>query len=141
MKKTILFGCFIVLGFSVDAQVDSLKTNSLSDSNKIFTSVNIEAQFPGGLNGWKKYLMKNIDGGIAERKHAPSGSYTVIVSFIVSKEGAISDVKADNDPGFGTAKEAIKAIKSSPNWIPATVNNKPVISRKKQPITFMSSNY
>jgi protein TonB len=63
----------------------------------------------------------------------------VIVSFVVDKTGMISDVQAENDPGFGTKAEAIRAIRKGPNWIPAEQNGRKVIYRQKQSISFRVS--
>ena len=68
---------------------------------------------------------------------ATSGKYTVIVSFVVDKEGTISDVQAENDPGYGTAAEAVRVIKKSNKWIPAIQNGRNVIYRQKQSIAFL----
>ena len=70
---------------------------------------------------------------------APTGNYTVIVSFLVDKRGAISEVKAENDPGYGTAAEAVRVIERGPAWTPAVQNGRNVIYRQKQAITFVIS--
>ncbi len=72
-------------------------------------------------------------------KGAPPGKYTVVISFIVDKEGALSDIKAENDPGYGTAEEAIRMIAKGPSWIPAKQNGLKVIYRHKQSITYLVS--
>lgn len=64
------------------------------------------------------------------------GNYTVTVSFLVLQDGKIDEVEAENDPGYGTAEEAISVIRMSPDWIPAVQFNKLVIYRQKQNITF-----
>ncbi len=61
----------------------------------------------------------------------------MVVSFIVDKEGNVSDVKAENDPGYGTKDEAVKLIVKGPKWLPAIQNGKKVIYRHKQPIIFV----
>ena len=67
---------------------------------------------------------------------APPGRLTVVVSFLVDKDGNISEVKAENDPGYGTADEAVRVIKRGPKWIPAVQNGRNVIYRQKQSVTF-----
>jgi len=57
----------------------------------------------------------------------------------VDKTGGISEVKAENDPGYGTKDEAVRVIKRGPNWKPAVQNGRNVIYRHKQSITFMVS--
>jgi protein TonB len=41
---------------------------------------------------------------------------------VVSRDGSISDVKAENDPGYGTADEAVRVIKKGPKLTPAELN-------------------
>lgn len=109
------------------------------DYDKVFTVVQIPAEFPGGLPAWQKYLQRNLNSEIPVQNGAPEGKYTVYVTFIVDKTGVISDVQAENDPGYGTKDEAIKVIKKGPNWKPAVQNGRNVIYRHKQGITFIVS--
>ena len=109
------------------------------DYDKVFTVVQIAAEFPGGLPAWTKYLERNLNRDLPVENGAPPGKYTVIVSFIVSKTGAISDVTAENDPGYGTKAEAIRVITKGPSWKPAVQNGRNVIYRHKQSITFQVS--
>ncbi|NDC25615.1 MAG: hypothetical protein EBZ49_16010 [Proteobacteria bacterium] len=64
------------------------------DENQVFTSVEIEAGYPGGQVAWAKYLERNLDAQTPTNNGAPAGKYTVIMTFIVDKAGSISDVKA-----------------------------------------------
>jgi protein TonB len=106
------------------------------DYDKVFTVVQIAAEFPGGTAAWIKYLERNLNRDLPTENGAPPGKYTVIVSFIVDKNGAISDVKAENDPGYGTKNEAVRVIQKGPSWKPAIQNGRNVIYRHKQSITF-----
>lgn len=106
------------------------------DYDKVFTVVQIAAEFPGGLAAWQKYLERNLNRDLPVDNGAPPGKYTVTVSFIVDKTGVISDVKAENNPGYGTADEAVRVIRKGPNWKPAVQNGRNVIYRHKQKITF-----
>ena len=101
-----------------------------------FIPVQIPAEFPGGLQGWTRYLERNLNSDVPIENGAPAKAYAVIVTFIVDKEGKVSDVKAENDPGYGTKEEAIRVIKKGPNWIPANQNGKMVTYRHKQTIVF-----
>jgi protein TonB len=109
------------------------------DYDKIFTVVQIPAEFPGGLPAWAKYLERNLNRDLPVENGAPPGKYTVVVSFIVAKDGSISDVVAENDPGYGTKNEAVRVITRGPKWKPAVQNGRNVIYRHKQSITFMVS--
>jgi len=106
------------------------------DYDKEFKTVQIMAKFPGGPDAWSKYLQRNLKADTPTENGAPTGAYTVVVSFLVDKEGNISEVKAENDPGFGTAAEAVRVISRGPKWIPAVQNGRNVIYRQKQAITF-----
>jgi len=105
--------------------------------DSIFNIVEVEAQFPGGIDAWTKYLQRNLRTEVPIDNGAPEGSYTVVVSFLVDRDGNISQVQALNDPGYGTADEAIRVIKKSNQWIPALQNGNHVIYRQKQAITFV----
>ncbi len=109
------------------------------DYDKVFTVVQIAAEFPGGLPAWSKYLERNLNRDLPVENGAPPGKYTVVVSFIVSKTGDISEVTADNDPGYGTKAEAIRVITKGPKWKPAVQNGRNVIYRHKQSITIQVS--
>ncbi len=92
------------------------------DYDKEFKTVQIQAKFPGGSDAWIKYLQRNLRSDAPTDNGAPAGNYTVIVSFLVDKTGAISEVKAENDPGYGTATEAVRVIQRGPAWQPAVQN-------------------
>jgi protein TonB len=116
-------------------QVEAPKAQ-VEDYDKEFKTVQIEAQFPGGNAAWIKYLERNLNAEAPAENGAPPGKYTVIVSFLVDKNGNISEVQALNDPGYGTAAEAVRVIKKGPAWTPAVQNGRNVIYRQKQSITF-----
>ena len=109
------------------------------DENKVFNKVEVEASFPGGDAGWMRYLRNNLDAQVPIDNEAPEGTYTVIVRFIVSKDGSISDVVAENKVGYGMEAEAVKAIKKGPNWKPALQNGRNVNAYRRQPITYVVS--
>ena len=107
------------------------------DENKIFTKVEVEAGFPGGEDAWRNYLRKTLNANTPVDYGASGGKYTVIVKFVVSKDGSLSDVKCENDPGFGMCEESIRVIKKTKNWTPAIQNGRNVNAYRRQPITFI----
>ena len=107
------------------------------DENKVFNKVEVEATFPGGDAGWLRYVKNNIDANTPIDNGAPEGTYTVIVRFIVSKDGSISDVVPETKLGFGMEAEAVKAIKKGPKWTPAIQNGRNVNAYRRQPVTFV----
>lgn len=109
------------------------------DENKVFEKVEVEASFKGGEKEWRRYLERNLDANTPVENGAPAGSYTVVVQFIVDKEGKISDVKALTNHGYGMEEEAVKIIRKGPDWVPAVQNGRNVKAYRKQPITFVVS--
>jgi len=111
------------------------------DYNKEFTSVQVEAKYPGGPAAWKKYLERNLRQQTPVDNGAPPGQYVVVVSFLVAKDGTTSEVKAISapDPDYGTSDEAVRVIERSGKWQPAIQNGRQVIYREKQKIIFQVS--
>jgi len=107
-----------------------------NDEDKIFTKVENEAEFPGGEAAWRRYLERNLNPSAPVDNGAPQGTYQVIVRFIVSKDGSISDVTPETKFGFGMEEEAVKVIKKGPKWKPALQNGRNVNAYRRQPITF-----
>jgi protein TonB len=107
------------------------------DEDKIFTKVENEAEFPGGQQAWVRYLQKNLNANAPVDNGAAPGTYQVIVKFIVSKDGSISDVQPETKHGFGMEDEAVKIIKRGPKWTPALQNGRNVNAYRRQPITFI----
>ena len=103
----------------------------------LFTEVQTPASFPGGLPAWSEYLRRNLQTDIVKKNGGPPGRYTVIVSFQVDENGVLSNVKAINDPGYGTKEEAERVFKIGPNWKPGMQNEINVKSNLKQSITFL----
>jgi protein TonB len=95
-----------------------------------------QAEFPGGVDAWIKFLRNNIHDDIPANNNAPTGSYTVVVSFIIDEMGNITNVTAETNPGYGMAEEAVRVISTSPKWQPAPGNNHSVNYRQRQSIIF-----
>lgn len=113
------------------------KISLLDDENKVFTEEpQIQPEFPGGQSSWLRYLERTLNKQLPLKNGAPIGKYTVIVSFIVKKDGSVNDIKAKNDPGYGTKDEAIRVISRGPKWKPAVQNGRIVIYRHQVQIEF-----
>jgi periplasmic protein TonB len=117
------------------AQDTSAIKKTIADSSKTFSKVEFESDYPGGANGWARFLKANLQyPNKAVRKKIEG---TVIVQFIIDKDGSVSDVQAISGPeSGGLMEEAVRVIKISGNWKPAVQNGKKVKSYKKQPIQF-----
>ena len=111
--------------------------NKSNENDKIFTKLDVDASYPGGEGSWRRYLSNNLNLDVAKNEGAPSGIYTVIVRFIVAKDGSISDVVPETSHGYGMEQESVRAIKKSGKWTPAIENGRNVTAYKRQPITFI----
>lgn len=118
------------------SNLEAPKSKDDVDYNKIFPVVQIPASFKGGPEAWRKYLERNLNSDVPVSNGAPPAKYTVIISFVVDKLGKISDVKAENDPGYGTKEEALRVILKGPDWVPAVQNGRNVAYRHRQSIAF-----
>ncbi len=115
------------------------------DSDKVFQKVEIDAEFPGGTSGWTRYVTREIERNIDELQD-DGRSGTVVVLFIVDKEGAVSEVRAlpCAEAGVGNclppnsklAEIAVNAIRKGPKWKPAIQNGRQVKAYRRQPVTF-----
>ncbi|MEO6949401.1 MAG: energy transducer TonB [Ginsengibacter sp.] len=104
------------------------------DPDEIFTKVEIDAQFPGGLSGWTKYVTRAINAEIDEISE--DGNFgTCTVRFIVDKNGNVSDVEATTMKGTKLAQVAVNAIRKGPKWTPAQQNGRFVNAYRLQPVT------
>lgn len=108
------------------------------DYDKTFTKVENPATFPGGLDGWRRYLERNLqypESAIDEGKQG-----VIRVQLVVDKEGNVSEVKALNpEVGSDLAAEAERVIKKGPKWNPAEQNGRKVTYRFVQAVTFQLS--
>lgn len=103
------------------------------DWDKTFTKVEIESDYPGGMSAWQRYLNKNLRYPQEAQDNEIQGS--IVVQFIVDKEGNVSEVEAISGPQE-LRDEAVRVIKKSGKWTPAVQNGRQVKSYKKQPIVF-----
>jgi TonB family protein len=114
---------------------DTIPLVDTADGNP-FEKVEIEAKFPGGDAVWRKFLENNLNPEVTIKHKAPAGIYTVIVQFVVDKEGRVSDIKALTNHGYGMEEEVIRLLKKAPRWEPAIQDGRQVKAYRKQPVTF-----
>lgn len=93
------------------------------------TDIQVKPEFPGGIIGFRRYIAKNFQFPDEEDIKG-----IVIVRFIVEIDGSLTDIKIIRDVGYGTGKEAIRVLKSSPKWIAGQINGKNVRCSYQIPI-------
>lgn len=101
---------------------------------EIFLVVEEMPSFPGGEQEMYRYIGKNIEYPRMAKESGISGR--VFVTFVVEKNGAVTDVKILRGIGGGCDEEAIRVIKSMPTWKAGKQRGKPVRVQYRMPIKF-----
>lgn len=89
-----------------------------------FIVVEDEPQFPGGEAARKEFLAKNTDFPQTAREIGIDG--TVYLTFVIEKDGSVTDVRILRGIGGGCDEEAVRVVKAMPKWIPGKQRGKPV---------------
>lgn len=101
------------------------------------TSVEIYPEFEGGMKGWEKYLRRNLRYPYDAQEENKEGK--VFISFVVEKDGSISNVTLIRGVHRSLDEEAARVIKRSPKWRPGIQNGRAVRVRYNMPISFALS--
>jgi len=102
------------------------KEAAVTEDNTVhsFASIEVLPEFPGGMPKFYAYVGKNYNYPAMAREQGVSGRVTL--SFIVEKDGSLTDIKVVRDLGMGTGEEAVRVLKNSPKWKPGVQNGRPV---------------
>lgn len=103
--------------------------------NTIYNTAGIEVKpdFPGGMEKFYKFIQNNYQ---APEEEGLKGK--VYVTFVVEKDGSLTDIKVLRDIGYGTGKEAIRVLNKCPKWTPGEQNGKKVRVLYSLPISVQS---
>ncbi|RTY77725.1 regulatory sensor-transducer, BlaR1/MecR1 family protein [Flavobacterium sp. LS1P28] len=103
--------------------------------NEVYNTAGIteKPDFPGGISEFYKFVGNNF-----KTPTQPNLKGKIYITFIVEKDGSLSDIKNIRDIGFGTGEEAIRVLKICPKWIPGKMNGVPVRVMYSLPITLHS---
>lgn len=89
-------------------------------------------EFPGGINKFYTYVGNNFHRPELDSER----TLKVYVSFVIEKDGTMTDIMVKNDPGYGMGKEAIRVLKSlKTKWNPGILEGKAVRTAYNLPIT------
>jgi periplasmic protein TonB len=102
--------------------------------DKTFITSEVMPEFEGGIQKMYKWLGKNLKYPLLASNHGIEGR--VIVTFVVEKDGGISNVEILKGVGFGCNEEAERVIKAMPKWKAGLQNGKPVRVRYTIPLNF-----
>lgn len=104
------------------------------EENKVFDVVEEQPSFPGGQGALMQWLSDNIKYPVIAAENGVQGR--VIVQFVVSKTGSISDVKVVRGVDPSLDREAVRVVSQMPKWTPGRQNGTTVNVRYTLPVTF-----
>lgn len=100
----------------------------------VMTEVDEQPIPPGGMDGMYEYFGKNMKYPQLAKDKGIEG--TVIVTFLVQKDGSLSDVEILRGIGGYCDEEAVRLIKSMKKWKPGQLKGEPIMTRMRIPINF-----
>lgn len=120
--------------FSLTSDEEDDNTGAKDGADKVWAKVDKEPQFQGGMQAFYTYLPKNIKYPEEAKRNGISGK--VFLSFIVEKDGSLTNIKVIKEASPDLDAEAIRVIKISPKWQPGSANGVPCRVRFYLPIAF-----
>ncbi|MDR7372471.1 energy transducer TonB [Flavobacterium aquidurense] len=121
---------------TVDEPVGTGTAAVVEEDNQVYNTAGIEVKpdFPGGIDKFYKFVGNNYK---TPEEEGLKGK--VYVTFVVEKDGSLTDIKVLRDIGYGTGAEAIRVLKKCPKWTPGEQNGKKVRVLYSLPITIQSA--
>jgi protein TonB len=115
---------------------DGPKQAAVVEDTKVYDIITIEKvpEFPGGMAKFYAYLSKSMKYPASAAEQNIQGK--VYVSFVVEKNGDLTDIHVERKLGGGTDEEAIRVLKASPQWLPGVQNGVNVRVKYNIPISF-----
>lgn len=123
--------------------INALPSVTINDRNEIehtetksynFVPVSNPPIYPGGMDKLYDFIGRSIKYPSSAADNEIQG--TVNLSFIVEKDGSLSNFSVDKKLGFGIEEEATRVMKLSKKWNPATQNGRPARVKYSVPIKF-----
>lgn len=104
------------------------------EETKVFEVVEQMPSFPGGAAALMQYLGSNIKYPVVAEENGVQGR--VVCTFVVEKDGSITDVRVVKSVDPSLDKEAVRVVKGMPRWIPGKQNGAAVRVKYTVPVTF-----
>lgn len=101
---------------------------------EIFMVVESQPEFPGGDKARMRYLQENLKYPQLAKESGIQG--TVYVTFVVEKDGSVTDIQVARSIGGGCDEEAVRVVKAMPKWKPGQQRGKAVRVRFSLPLKF-----
>jgi len=98
----------------------------------IFVAAEVSPVFPGGMKAFFEYVARHYQYPMAAKEQGIKGR--LVLSFIVERDGSLTDIQVVRDLGLGTGEEAVRLLRDAPKWKPGIQNGRPVRVRYQLPI-------
>lgn len=118
----------------VPAAVPAVPQKPRDPSDQVFTVVEVMPEFPGGQGALLQFLARSVKYPVIAQENGIQGRVTA--SFIVEKDGSISDIEVIRGVDPSLDKEAVRVLSQMPNWKPGTQRGKEVAVKYTVPVTF-----
>ncbi len=105
------------------------------EEDVIFTVVEDQPGFPGGEEARIRFLQENLRYPQMAREAGIQG--TVFVTFVVERDGSVTDVRVLRGIGGGCDEEAVRVVRNMPRWEPGRQRGQPVRVQFNMPIRFV----
>ncbi|HMI06234.1 MAG TPA: energy transducer TonB, partial [Flavobacterium sp.] len=93
----------------------------IENGEDIVTAADVMPEYPGGIKKFLTYVGNNFE------KPEIDETVVIIMSFVIEKDGSMSNIKVVRNPGYGLDKEAIRVLKAQrTKWKPGIKNGKPI---------------
>lgn len=129
--KQFLFFCLVMIAQTVCAQ-DAAET--AKDSIYDAKAVDITPEIEGGKDKMLQYVAKNYKLPDEENLNGK-----IIVSFVVEKDGSVSNYKIEQDIGYNTGEKLVQMLQKFDRWKPGQKDGNPVRVRYKFPLNVSSA--
>lgn len=124
------YGALIITTVNQQKEIDNEKISQPD----VFDEVDEMPQFPGGMAGLMQYLSTNVRYPEDAKESGAQGR--VIVSFIVEKDGSISNARVTKPTYSSLDDEALRVVSAMPKWVPGKQNGEAVRVKYAVPVTF-----
>ncbi|MBR2184040.1 MAG: energy transducer TonB [Prevotella sp.] len=141
MNSKVAIGALNVVGNDESGEVLKAKeviatepVKPKEEENKVFDVVEQMPSYPGGMSALMQYLSSNIKYPVIAEENGIQGR--VICTFVVERDGSITDVKIAKSVDPSLDKEAMRVVSKMPKWIPGKQNGSAVRVKYTLPVTF-----
>ena len=141
MNSKVAVGALNVVGNDENGEVLKAKeviatepVKPKEEENKVFDVVEQMPSYPGGMGALMQYLSSNIKYPAIAEENGIQGR--VICTFVVERDGSITDVRIAKSVDPSLDKEAMRVVSKMPKWIPGKQNGSAVRVKYTLPVTF-----